>query len=94
MNLIYISYVLVFTLISLFLILLLNLNPFFKEQNLLKKRRIDLVGTKLKITERISIRFETLFRQTQCSTRKFVIMILISVAGRQASPPQGVWMQS
>jgi hypothetical protein len=81
MNLIYLSYVLVFALISLSLILLLKLNPFIKEQNPLKKRRMDLVGTKLKVTERISIRFETLFRQTRCTTRKFVIMILMSVAG-------------
>jgi hypothetical protein len=48
MNLIYISYVLVFTLISLSLILLLKLNPFIKEQNPLKKRRMDLMGQSLK----------------------------------------------
>jgi hypothetical protein len=50
MKLIYLSYVLVFTLISLALFLLLKLNPFITEQNPLKKRRLDLVGTKLKIT--------------------------------------------
>lgn len=81
MNLIYLSLVLVFTLISIALFLLLKLNPFITEQNPLKKRRIDLAGTKLKTAERISIRFETLFRQTRCTKKKFIIMILVSAAG-------------
>lgn len=81
MNPIYLSLVLVFVLISIALFLLLKLNPFAVEQNPLKKRRLYLTGTKLKITERISIRFETLFRQTRCTKRKFFMMVLMSAAG-------------
>ncbi|KUO71744.1 MAG: hypothetical protein APF77_08065 [Clostridia bacterium BRH_c25] len=81
MNPIYLSLVIVFVLISIALFLLLKLNPFAVEQNPLKKRRLYLTGTKLKITERISIRFETLFRQTRCTKRKFFMMVLMSAAG-------------
>lgn len=81
MNPIYLALVIVFVLISIALFLLLKLNPFAVEQNPLKKRRLYLAGTKLKITERISIRFETLFRQTQCTKRKFFMMVLMSAAG-------------
>jgi hypothetical protein len=81
MNPIYLSLVVVFVLISIALFLLLQLNPFVVEQTPLKKRRLYLTGTKLKITERISIRFETLFRQTRCTKRKFFVMVLMSAAG-------------
>lgn len=81
MNPIYLSLIIVFVLISIALFLLLKLNPFAVEQNPLKKRRLYLTGTKLKITERISIRFETLFRQTRCTKRKFFMMVLVSAAG-------------
>ncbi len=69
-----ISLIVVFMLISLALFLLLGLNPFAAEQNLLKKRRLYLTGTKLKITERIAIRFQTLFRQTGCTQKKYLVM--------------------
>lgn len=69
-----ISLILVFTLISLALFLLLGLNPFATEQNPLKKRRLHLTGAKLKITERIAIRFQTLFRQTGCTQKKYLVM--------------------
>lgn len=81
MNPIYLSLVLVFAFISIALFLMLKLNPFATEQNPLKKRRLYLVGTKLKITERISIRFETLFRQTRCTKRKFLVMMIVYMAG-------------
>ncbi|MEG6521362.1 hypothetical protein [Desulfotomaculum sp. 1211_IL3151] len=71
----------VFILTSLTLFLLLGLSPFSMEQNPLKKRRLILVGTKLRITERITIHFATLFRQTRCTLKKFLIMILLSAAG-------------
>jgi hypothetical protein len=69
-----ISLIVVFMLISLALFLLLGLNPFAAEQNPLKKRRLYLTGTKLKITERIAIRFQTLFRQTGCTQKKYLVM--------------------
>ncbi|MEW8985800.1 MAG: hypothetical protein AB2401_02105 [Bacillus sp. (in: firmicutes)] len=81
MNPIYLSLVLVFLFISLALFLLLKLNPFKVEQNPLKKRRLYLTGTKLKINERISIRFQTLFRQTRCTKKKFLVMVLVSALG-------------
>jgi hypothetical protein len=68
-------------LISLALFLLLGLNPFAAEQNPLKKRRLYLTGTKLKITERIAIRFQTLFRQTGCTQKKYLVMTGAAVAG-------------
>ena len=71
----------VFVLISLALLLLFKLNPFTIEQNPLKKRRLILAGTKLKIMERISIHLATLFRQTRCTRKKFLIMLLLSAAG-------------
>ncbi|KJS88097.1 hypothetical protein [Peptococcaceae bacterium BICA1-8] len=75
------SLILVFLLISVSLFLLLGLNPFAAEQNPLKKRRLYLAGTKLKITERIAIRFQTLFRQTGCTQKKYFVMTGVSVAG-------------
>lgn len=81
MNSIYLSLALVFVLISLALFLLLKLNPFTVEENPLKKRRLYLTGTKLKITERISIRFQTLFRQTRYTKKKFLVMVLASALG-------------
>jgi len=76
-----ISLILVFALVSLSLFLLLGLNPFAAEQNPLKKRRLYLTGTKLKITERIAIRFQTLFRQTGCTQKKYLVMTGAAAAG-------------
>jgi len=76
-----ISLILVFALISFSLFLLLRLNPLAAEQNPLKKRRLYLTGAKLKITERIAIRFGTLFRQTGCTRKKFLVMLFMSAAG-------------
>lgn len=76
-----ISLILVFALISVSLFLLLGLNPFTTEQNPLKKRRLYLAGAKLKITERIAIRFQTLFRQTGCTQKKYLVMTGASVTG-------------
>jgi len=76
-----ISLIVVFMLISLALFLLLGLNPFAAEQNLLKKRRLYLTGTKMKITERIAIRFQTLFRQTGCTQKKYLVMTGAAAAG-------------
>lgn len=68
------SFILVFVLISLALFLMLELNPFAAQQNPLKKRRLYLAGEKLKITERIAIRFQNLFRQTGCTYKKYFVM--------------------
>jgi len=76
-----ISLILVFALVSLSLFFLLGLNPFAVEQNQLKKRRLYLTGAKLKITERISIRFQTLFRQTGCTQKKYLVMTGAAAAG-------------
>ena len=76
-----ISLILVFALVSLSLFFLLGLNPFTVEQNQLKKRRLYLTGVKLKITERISIRFQTLFRQTGCTQKKYLVMTGAAAAG-------------
>ena len=81
MNPIYLSHILIFAFISFAMLLLLKLNPFAIEQNPLKKRRLYLTGTKLKITEKIAIRFETLFRQTRCTHKKFIVMVFVSVVG-------------
>lgn len=81
MNPVHLSLIFVFALISFSLFLLLKLNPFAAEQNPLKKRRLNLTGTKLKITERIAIRFGTLFRQTGCTRKKFLVMMFVSAAG-------------
>ncbi len=75
------SLIAVFALISLALLLLFRLNPFAAEQNPLKKRRLFLAGTKLKITERIALHFSTLFRQTRYTKKKFLITVLVSAAG-------------
>ncbi len=80
MNQIHLSLITVFVFISLALFLLLGLNPFAVEQNPLKKRRLILTGTKLKITERIAIHFGTLLRQTRCTRKKFLIMLLAASA--------------
>lgn len=71
----------VFILISSALLLLFRLNPFYVQQNPLKIRRLVLIGTKLKFTERIGIHFATLFRQTRCSEKKFLALVLVSAAG-------------
>lgn len=71
----------VFLLTSLALLLLFRLNPFSIVENPLKKRRLILAGTKLKITERIALHFATLFRQTRCSKKKFVVLLVLSVSG-------------
>lgn len=81
MNPIHITLIAVFALISLALFLLFKLNPFAVEQNPLKKRRLILTGTNLKITEQIAIHFSTLFRQTRCIPKKFLAMVLASAAG-------------
>ena len=81
MNPIQMSLILVFALINLSLFLLFKLNPFTAEQNQLKKRRLYLTGTKLKLTERIIIHFSTLFRQTRCTRKKFLVMVFASAAG-------------
>lgn len=81
MNPILLSLILVFVLINLSLFLLFKLNLFTAEQNQLKKRRLYLTGTKLKLTERIIIHFSTLFRQTRCTRKKFLVMMLASAAG-------------
>ncbi len=81
MNPIYLSHALVFAFISFAMFLLLKLNPFIIEQDPLKKRRLYLTGTNLKITEKIAIRFETLFRQTRCTHKKFLVMVFVSVVG-------------
>lgn len=81
MNPIYLSLIIVFAFISFAMFLLLKLNPFAIEQNPLKKRRLYLTGTKLKVTEKIAIRFETLFRQTRCTHKKFLVMVFVSVVG-------------
>lgn len=73
--------IIVFILICLALFLLLGINAFKIEQNPLKKRRLILAGTRLKITERIAIHFATLFRQTRCTKKKFLVMVLVAAAG-------------
>jgi hypothetical protein len=81
MNPITCALIAVFVLISFVLLLLFKLNPFAAEQNPLKKRRLFLTGTKLKITERIALHFSTLFRQTRFTKKKFLLMVLLSAAG-------------
>ena len=81
MNSIYLSLIIVFVLINFAMFLLLKLNPFAIEQNPLKKRRLYLTGTKLKIIEKIALRFETLLRQTRCTHKKFLVMVFVSVVG-------------
>ena len=81
MNPIHLPLMLVFVLVSLALFLWLGLNPFAVERNPLKKRRLHLAGGKLKTAERIAIRLSTLFRQTRCTRKKFLIMMFASAAG-------------
>jgi hypothetical protein len=76
-----ISLILVFALISFSLFLLLGLNPLAAVQNPLQKRHLYLTGAKLKITERIAIRFGSLFRQTGWTRKKFLTMLFVSAAG-------------
>ncbi|WP_369282988.1 hypothetical protein [Oscillibacter sp. GMB15532] len=52
-----------------------------KGQNPLKKRRSAVSGAKLKVTERLSLHFATLFRQTRCTGNKFLALVLASAAG-------------
>ena len=75
MNNIQLSLAIIFLLISLSLFLLLKLNPWVMEKNPLKKRRLYLSGSKLKIAERIAIRLQTLFRQTGTTLKKFILMM-------------------
>ncbi|EGW41073.1 hypothetical protein [Desulfosporosinus sp. OT] len=75
MNNIQLSLAIIFALISLSLFLLLKLNPFVMEKNPLKKRRLYLSGARLKISERIDLRFQTLFRQTGTTLKKFILMM-------------------
>ena len=75
MNNIQLSLAIIFALISLSLFLLLKLNPFVMEKNSLKKRRLYLSGARLKISERIDLRFQTLFRQTGTTLKKFILMM-------------------
>jgi len=65
----------VFVLICLSLFLLLKINPFKIEKNIIKQRRLYLSGAKLKISERISIRFNILFRQTGFTLEKFGLLV-------------------
>ncbi|MHB8076731.1 hypothetical protein [Desulfosporosinus fructosivorans] len=75
MNNIQLSLAIIFALISLSLFLLLKLNPFVLEKNPLKKRRLYLSGARLKIFERIVLRFQTLFRQTGTTLKKYILMM-------------------
>ena len=75
MESIQISLTFVFVLISLSLFLLLKINPFTVEKNILKQRRLYLSGAKLKISEIVTIRFTTLFRQTGYTFKKFILMV-------------------
>ena len=75
MNNIQLSLAIIFALISLSLFLLLKLNPFVMEKNPLKKRRLYLSGANLKIFERIVLRFQTLFRQTGTTLKRFILMM-------------------
>lgn len=81
MNPIYLSLILVFAIVSLALFLVLKLNPFTIEQHPLKERRLYLTGTKLKITERIILHLATLFRQTRCTRKKFLVILSMSAVG-------------
>lgn len=81
MNTIQISLAFIFLLVTLALFLLLKINPFEAEKNPLKQRRLYIAGGKLKITERIVIRFSTLFRQTGYTLKKFMITVASSVVG-------------
>ncbi len=80
MNGIPIALFIVFGLISTSLLLLFKLNPFEYTQNPLKKRRLYLSGAKLKAGERIVLHYKTLFRQTGCTLRKFVLMAAAAVS--------------
>ena len=81
MKLIYLTLTGIFILISLALFFLLKINPFIVEQNPLKKRRLILTGAKLKFTERVEIHFATLFRQSSCTAKKFLGLVLASAVG-------------
>ena len=79
MNNIQISFAIIFILISLSIFLLLKLNPLVMEKNPLKKRRIYLSGSRLKISERVVLRFQTLFRQTGTTLKKFILMMVAAL---------------
>lgn len=81
MNAIQISLVLIFLLITLAFFLLLKINPFEAKKNPLKQRRLYLSGAKLRITERVVLRFTTLFRQTRYTLKKFLIMVAAAFTG-------------
>lgn len=78
MDNVHISLITIFFLICTALFMLLKLNPFIREKNFLKQRRLYLSGAKLKITERITIRFTTLFRQTGYTLKKFILMLVVA----------------
>lgn len=69
----------IFVLLSLALFLLLKINPFQIEKDILKQRRMYLAGGKLKINERVIIFFTTLFRQTGYTSKKFILTVIAAV---------------
>lgn len=79
MNSIHISLAFIFIMISSAFFLLLKVNPFAVEKNILKQRRLYLTGAKLKIKERINIRFTTLFRQTGYTLKKFFLLVIAAL---------------
>lgn len=79
MNNILLSHAINFILISLSLFLMLKLNPLLMEKNSLKKRRLYLSGSRLKISERIVLRFQTLFQQTGTTLKKFILMMVAAL---------------
>lgn len=80
MNTIQISLTIFFFLIITAFFLLLKINLFTAEVNQIKKRRLSISGAKLKITERIIIRFTTLYRQTGYTFKKFITAVAVAVA--------------
>lgn len=76
-----VSLVCIFVLISSALFLLLKINPFRLEQNILKQRRMYLTGARLKIGERVIILFTTLFRQTGYTFKKFLLSVAAALVG-------------
>jgi len=81
MNTISISLVFIFLSFTLAFFLLLKVNPFAPDRNPLKQRWLYLSGAKLKLTERIILRFTTLFRQTGYTSRRFLLMVGGAFAG-------------
>jgi hypothetical protein len=79
MHIIQISQVFVCVFIAIALLLLLNINPFITDKNPIKQRRLYISGARLKLSERIVIRFTTLFRQTKYTFKKFVFMVVAAL---------------